>query len=134
MPLYAISLCIFISTSSSAGLPLFFLHFFSHSSPSHFQQLLSISISFSSLIVLRLDVAGLCNLIYLQFLRNKSLFLSSSEFSCTLFPLLLCGQEHNMASQIFTSLFDRTWHTHIIKNCEQLMFLFSFLLSFHFLT
>lgn len=66
MSLHTITLHVFISTSSSVGLPLFFLHFLSHSSPSHFQQLLSLSITFSSLIVLHLDVACLSVILFIS--------------------------------------------------------------------
>lgn len=66
MPPHTISLHVFISTSSSADLPLFFLHFLPHSPPSHFQQLLSISITFSSLIIFLQDGAGLSATLFIS--------------------------------------------------------------------
>lgn len=58
----------------------------------------------------------LCNSIHLQFLRNRRLSLSSSAFSCKLSPCFFCV-EKTTTSQVFIFLFDRTWHTHTIKNC-----------------
>lgn len=86
-------------------------------SPSFSQQFLSISITFSSLISK----------------KYQYLSLPSSTFPCTLSSYFLFGWKNGMASQIFTSLLDKTWHTHIIRSYKELMFRSPFFLRSHFL-